>query len=145
MAKWKWRKPPKSEYPAVSAGGRFRREHVDVAERALGKRLPKGAQVHHVDGDKRNNVRRNLVICQDGAYHDLLEVRQRILAAGGDPNTDSICSACRKALPRTMFGVRKSGPSSGKPLTYCRRCSKDRSAQYRQRVIQDRHATVGAF
>jgi len=30
--------------------------HVLIAERALGKPLPKEAEVHHVDGDKTNNI-----------------------------------------------------------------------------------------
>jgi HNH endonuclease len=66
--------------------GRYRRKitsrgrvglHVLVAEKALGKPLPKGAIVHHVDGNTLNNAPSNLVICQDQAYHCLLHKRQR--------------------------------------------------------------------
>ena len=52
------------------------RVHAVRAERALGKPLPKGAVVHHVDGDKWNPNAR-LVICQDQAYHALLHKRTR--------------------------------------------------------------------
>jgi hypothetical protein len=63
-----------------------KREHVVIAEQALGKPLPKGACVHHVDGNGKNNAPGNLVICQNQAYHTLLHQRQRAMDACGDPS-----------------------------------------------------------
>lgn len=60
--------------------------HVTVAEFVLGKKLPIGAQVHHVDGNRLNNWPYNLVICQDAAYHRLLHQRTDALAACGHAN-----------------------------------------------------------
>ena len=57
--------------------------HVAVAEIALGKPLPKNAQVHHVDGNKRNNWPYNLVICPDTEYHRLLHQRTDALESCG--------------------------------------------------------------
>jgi len=51
--------------------------HVLVAEKALGKTLPKGAVVHHVDGNRKNNEPTNLVVCPNQAYHLLLHKRMR--------------------------------------------------------------------
>jgi len=48
-----------------------------IAEQALGKPLPKGALVHHADGNALNNDPENLVICPDNAYHNLLHKRLR--------------------------------------------------------------------
>jgi len=59
-------------------------QHVFVAEQALGKPLPHGAQVHHVDLNKGNNANANLVICQDQLYHKLLHLRTEALWETGD-------------------------------------------------------------
>ena len=81
--------------------------HRMRAEQALGKPLPAGAIVHHADGSRGDNA--PLVICQDVAYHKLLHVRMRIKAAGGDPNTDKICSACKQVKNRSQFWVNPNG------------------------------------
>jgi hypothetical protein len=58
------------------ATGRQRQTlHRRRAEKALGKPLPPGAEVHHADGSMRDDA--PLVICQDRAYHMLLHKRMR--------------------------------------------------------------------
>ena len=66
-------------------------EHIEVAERTLGKKLPKGAIVHHADENKLNNDPQNLVICPSVAYHRLLHERIKALAACGDPDKRRCC------------------------------------------------------
>lgn len=68
--------------------------HIALAEKAAGKKLPKGAQVHHVDGDKTNNDPSNLVVCPNFAYHALLHARQRIIDAGGVCGVHKVCKGC---------------------------------------------------
>ncbi len=88
-------------------------EHVLIVEQALGKPIPKGAQVHHVDGNKANNQRGNLVLCQDIAYHKLLHARMRVRDAGGNPNTQKICSFCRVLHDLSAFNKMKSCKGHG--------------------------------
>jgi hypothetical protein len=98
-------------------------EHILVAEKALGHYLPAGAEVHHVDGNGRNNANRNLVICHDKAYHKLLHWRERVLKAGGDPNTGNICNVCREFKAFNAFSLLRSNKSTGRGGT-CRPCAK---------------------
>jgi hypothetical protein len=70
------------EHPHASVDG-YVLEHVLVASRALGKPLPAGAHVHHVNGDRGDNRAQNLVVCQDTAYHGLLHQRTRALQECG--------------------------------------------------------------
>jgi len=70
-------------------------EHIIIAETVLGKHLPKGACIHHINGDPGDNRPENLVICQDVKYHNLLHRRARALAACGDPHALR-CGICSK-------------------------------------------------
>lgn len=70
------------DHPRANQGG-YVREHILVAEEALGRPLPEGAVVHHVNEDPADNRPTNLVICQDQAYHKLLHQRMRAKAACG--------------------------------------------------------------
>lgn len=68
--------------------------HVIAAERALGRALPDGAVVHHVNEDKSDNRGANLVICPSMKYHALLHIRTKALAETGDANKRK-CKICR--------------------------------------------------
>jgi HNH endonuclease len=79
-------------HPRANGGRVF--EQILVAEQALGKRLPEGAEIHHINGKKKDNRNENLVICQDRAYHFLLHQRTRALAACGHANWQR-CYYCK--------------------------------------------------
>jgi hypothetical protein len=70
-------------------------QHIAVVEAAIGKPLPAGALVHHVNGNQRDNRPENLVACQDRAYHALLHQRQRALVACGNASFRK-CKYCKR-------------------------------------------------
>ena len=86
--------PTSGNYVHLRNEGRGRKlEHVAIAESVLGKALPPRAQVRHVDGSRQNNAHKNLVVCENQAYHHLLHTRDRALAATGDANARR-CESC---------------------------------------------------
>ena len=88
-----------SMLPAKSLFSEFQQqyvaEHVWLAEKVIGKRLPAGALVHHVDENHKNNKPFNLVICPNPAYHRLLHTRQAAFDATGDYDKRK-CTYCSK-------------------------------------------------
>ena len=70
------------QHPRAKCG--YILEHILVVEKALGKYLPNGAVPHHVNGKKNDNRNSNLVLCQDLAYHNLIEQRTRAYKACGN-------------------------------------------------------------
>lgn len=111
----------------ANRSGAYQLEHIRVAERILGKPLPPGAVVHHVNGDKTDNRPSNLVICPDHAYHMLLHQRQRALEACGNPDWRR-CKFCKQHdAPGNLYISAKPGGSA-----YHRACENAaRRARYR--------------
>jgi hypothetical protein len=91
-------------YRTVCIDGEQRLEHVVIAERALGRPLPPGAVVHHFNEIKSDNRNRNLIVCQDEAFHKLLHRRQRAFNACG--HVDWVrCRFCGEWWPRKTMQV----------------------------------------
>ena len=82
---------------------RYVYEHVIVAERAVGRFLPSGAVVHHVNGVKDDNRTSNLAVLQNHSEHMTLHTRLKVLRAGGDPWTQLVCIQCRKPKDKAEF------------------------------------------
>ena len=71
-------------YIGVSVNGRIRHEHDLIAERTLGRALPKGVIVHHINEIRADNRNENLVICLNRRYHALLHLRIKALEECGN-------------------------------------------------------------
>lgn len=101
--------PDKMRYKTRIREGEQIGEHVYIAEQVLGRRLPEGVIVHHVNEDKSDNRGINLVICPDRAYHNMIHARMRALAACGNANW-IMCGICKKHDdPANLYVRRKNG------------------------------------
>ena len=69
--------------------------HVVLAEKILGRPLPRGAEVHHANEIKTDNRLCNLVVCPSRSYHMLLHQRINAKNACGNPNWRK-CNYCKK-------------------------------------------------
>jgi hypothetical protein len=122
------------DYVRVYVGdGKARLEHVLIAESALGKSLPEGAEVHHINGNRSDNSPSNLVICQDRAYHRLLHRRQRALELSGNANW-LMCVFCKTWDDPLNMYVKPNGRYAEHRA--CRKLEKrDKNAARRRRAI----------
>lgn len=66
-------------------------EHILIIERILGRVLPPGAEIHHVNEIKTDNRNCNLVVCPSSAYHLLLHRRTRAYDACGHADWRKCC------------------------------------------------------
>ena len=106
--------------------------HINVAEAALGKKLPKGSVVHHVNENKHDNRNENLVICNSRAYHNLIHRRIRAYEATGD--ADSVkCVYCKEWGTSSSMYVRER--SRGGHEARHRSCHAKASAKYKSEQV----------
>jgi HNH endonuclease len=95
-------------YRVHGSNGKRIAEHRLIVERILGKPLPPGAVVHHVDENRLNNDPANLVVCPSNKYHQLIHQRMNAYAATGNPNWRK-CPYCGKYDDPANMRSEKSG------------------------------------
>lgn len=143
---WNWRggrSQPKGRHILVHAPGHPRahknyvREHILIAERALGKPLPPKAVVHHANEVKDDNANSNLVILQSQGEHAALHSRLRTWRAGGNPWVERLCGNCGTVKPLAEF---RQSPRRRHP--WCSNCVllTDRR-RYNRTPMSERHGS----
>lgn len=75
----------KDGYFRVRGAGMNALEHRLIAEGVLGRKLKAGEVVHHINGDRQDNRKENLLICT-ASYHRIIHARQGALEASGNPS-----------------------------------------------------------
>lgn len=93
-------------YAGVRVNHKKKFVHVLIAEKAIGRALPDGAEVHHVNGDRADNNPSNLVICPDHAYHMLIHARTRAYESCGNADWRK-CVFCKQYSPIESMTQRK--------------------------------------
>lgn len=105
-----------ASYVIVRVDGVQHYEHRLLAEKALGRALRKGEEVHHLDGNTKNNTPGNLVVC-DRTTHRLLERRAKALAACGNADW-RLCQYCKTwDAPENLYF--RSGDQKGARHRHC--------------------------
>ena len=120
------------EHPRANPEG-YITEHVLVAERALGRFLRDGVEVHHVNRLRWDNRNANLVICQDRSYHRLLHMRAEALKVCGHAEWRK-CKFCKEYSPvgELVTGYVRSNGYALSP--YHQRCQTLYRREQRQRA-----------
>ncbi len=101
-------------------------EHILVAEKMLGHRLPIGSRVHHINHNRSDNRPENLEVLTE-REHRHAHARDRVEEMGGDFLLDKICSRCKKLMARIKFHKSKSTYDGLDPR--CKQCTFERQSE----------------
>lgn len=82
-----------SRYKQVKFHGRRIQEHRLIIEKIIGRILKPFNIVHHRDKDGFNNDNNNFIVCENEAYHNLIETRESAYRATKDSNKRT-CVIC---------------------------------------------------
>ena len=111
------------------------REHILIAEKALGKPLPSGVVVHHHTPEQP-------VICQNQGYHLILHQRKRALEACGHANWLK-CRFCKKHdAPKNMVVKQRSGREPGQIYAEHRDCRNQYEKDRRVKQLEVKKAVA---
>ena len=114
-------------YIKIRIAGKYVMEHILRVEKALGRKLPKGAEVHHVNEIRSDNRAENLVLCPTKKYHKIIHQRMNALLKSGDANKRP-CKYCKEYDDTVNLVERHNNGSFHKV------CRDAYNAMYRERI-----------
>lgn len=83
------------------------RLHKYVVEKTIGRELKQHEVIHHINYDKTDNRRCNLLLCPNQAYHKLVHARTDAINSGVDLNIQHKCSSCKEVKTKDSFNISK--------------------------------------
>lgn len=103
--------------------------YILIVEKALGKLLPLLAVIHHHNCNSEDDRNKNLVVCENKAYHNFLHQRMRAYNACGHANWRK-CYICKQYdAPNNLYILSKGS-------AYHKKCKSDlQKKQSQQRKI----------
>lgn len=118
----------KDGYRRIMVGRIPHLEHRLVMEQSIGRKLLKGEEVHHKDGNRLNNHIDNLQLLESRAKHRHLH-RKLFLS-----ETHKECSICHEIKTRSDFYLKPTSSSNDKLRAECKSCTKKRSSEQWQKI-----------
>jgi hypothetical protein len=129
--------PPNNDYITLlmpdhprSSNGRVK-EHIVIMEKLNGGSLPGGAEVHHKDGNRKNNDPSNLMLCSGRQEHMIIERKQKRIAEFGTLDVKR-CISCKEVKHLDQYS--KNWRSWDTKTNECKECACERTRAYQRKI-----------
>jgi hypothetical protein len=102
-------------------------QHIMVVEKLLGRYLYPEERVHHIDGDRGNNKKSNLLLCSCDSQHKRIHHGWKMR----DNKWFKKCFGCKKLL-EVENNFHKRGNKNKTPINLCKKCSNLKSKLWKR-------------
>lgn len=79
--------------------------HRTIMEHLIGRKLVSPECVHHINYNKLDNRKKNLMLCANDKEHFLVHAKQDMINDGANPETDHYCTYHKAYHPKTEFST----------------------------------------